>query len=142
MNEGPSLVWFQCHAGHDASTAVHVSVDDALDGLDGSLMKIAKTGAAVTLSLGLAMGAGVLPASATAGDNDPRDCTAREYRAVKRGMGKDRVARILDGKGRQQSAYIIGGDRYESRKYGAGLSNGWCLIDYKNGRVTGKFRIA
>lgn len=95
-----------------------------------------------SLILGLSLLAIVdLPtAHAGAGDRDPANCTASEYRAVKRGMSKTRVARILDGRGSQQSAYVIGGDRYETRKYGRGFSNKWCLIDYKNGRVNGKAR--
>ena len=82
------------------------------------------------------------PAQATAGDSRPGVCTAREYRAVQNGQSKARVARILDGWGKQSFAYSIGGTRYETRDYGRiSAYTTMCSVDFKNGRVTGKFRI-
>jgi hypothetical protein len=72
--------------------------------------------ALATIAVSLTVAA--TPAQATAGDSRPGVCTAREYRAVQKGMTKTRVANILDGYGRQSFAYTIGGTRYETRDYG------------------------
>ena len=82
------------------------------------------------------------PAQATAGDSRPGVCTAQEYRAVHNGQTKTRVARILDGRGKQSFAYSIGGTHYETRDYGRiAAYTTMCSVDFENGRVTGKFRI-
>jgi hypothetical protein len=86
-----------------------------------------------------AAGVTVSAGPAAAGDRDPRNCTVSEYRAVKRGMSKTRVARILDGRGVQESAYTLGGHKYESRRYGR-WSQKICIIDYKDAHVTDKAR--
>ena len=47
-----------------------------------------------------------------------------------------RVARILDGRGRQSFAYSIGGTRYEAREYGRiSINTTMCSVDFKNGRA-------
>ena len=105
---------------------------------------IARTVTALTLAAAtLAAGTIVaVPGSASIGGNDRRDCTRVEYRAIKRGMSKERVARIADYNGRLISGYTIGGDRYQTREYGrvdigAG-TRGECTVHYKNGRVRDK----
>jgi hypothetical protein len=96
--------------------------------------------ALATIAVSLTVAA--TPAQATAGDSRPGVCTAREYRAVQKGQTKARVANILDGYGRQSFAYMIGGTRYETREYGRiSLYTTMCSVDFKNGRVIGKFRI-
>ena len=64
----------------------------------------------------------------------------REYRRVERRMLKKRVHNIFDTDGRQTSHFTIGGDSYQSREYNTCTSRwGFVSIDYKNGKVTGKF---
>jgi len=67
--------------------------------------------------------------------------TKQEYRKVHRGMDKNRVARFFDTSGKQSSAYVIGGVHYQTREYNPCGDGGWgwVEIDYKNGKVTGKY---
>jgi Ni/Co efflux regulator RcnB len=99
-----------------------------------ALVAIATVAASITLA--------AVPAQATACDSRSGVCTAREYRAVQKGQSKARVAKILDGYGKQSFAYTIAGTRYETRDYGRiSLYTKMCSVDFKNGRVIGKMRI-
>lgn len=110
---------------------------------------MARTVTALTLTAAtLAAGTMLVPtASANIGGNARSDCTRVEYQAIKRGMPKERVARIADYNGRLISGYTIGGDHYATRTYGKNDfgpgSSGECTVNYKNGRVKNKsyFRI-
>ena len=105
-------------------------------------MKKLFIGAAAVIAIAAPLAA-VAPAHATAGDSRPGVCTAKEYRAVHNGMTKAKVARILDGPGKQSFAYNIAGTRYETRDYGRiAAYTTMCSVDFENGKVTSKFRIS
>jgi hypothetical protein len=67
--------------------------------------------------------------------------TKQEFRKVHRGMSKAKVRRIADTGGRQQSFFTIGRARYETREYRSCRSPRWSIVsvDFKNGRMNGKF---
>lgn len=67
--------------------------------------------------------------------------TKKEFRRVKRHLKMKRVHRVFDTRGKQSYFYTIGGTRYTGRDYKACHHPRYSLVsvDFKNGRVTGKF---
>ena len=82
----------------------------------------------------LVLAATAIPAAANIGGNDYRDCTRTEYQAVHRGHSLASVQRKLDGKGKVKVQF----GSYQSRQWGVGVSNGWCIIDFEQKRVTSR----
>ena len=93
--------------------------------------------AAATLALVGVPLVGVGPASA-----DTPGCVSKaEYKKATHGMQKAKVHRIFDTSGRQSSTYNISGTHYETRDYKpcTNPKYGFVGIDYKNGKVDGKY---
>lgn len=99
--------------------------------------RMTKVAGVAALTAGVALGAS-LPADANVGGRDYRDCTRSEYRAVHKGDTLASVQRKLDGPGKVQ----FRSGSYQSRQWGSGLWNGWCVIDFQGGRVYYKGYIA
>lgn len=63
-----------------------------------------------------------------------------EYRRIKHNRSKTRVQRIFDTAGKQTYQFNVGGSRYQSREYRSCYGRwGFVSIDYKDGKVDGKF---
>jgi hypothetical protein len=97
-----------------------------------------KAFAAAALAVALTVGA--VPQADAAGS--PGCVSRTEFRSVKRGYTKQRVHRVFETTGRQESWYSFGGDRYESRRYKACTKSygyhGTVYVDYKNGTLRNK----
>jgi hypothetical protein len=63
---------------------------------------------------------GPAPANASYGDNRPRVCTTKEYRAIKNNMTHRQVMRILDGPGKNVYEYRAGAWSDMERYWGRG----------------------
>lgn len=98
--------------------------------------KVVKAGIGVGVVVALATFGS--PAQANIGGSDYRDCTRVEFHAVQRGDSLTSVQRKLDGPGK----ISFKSGSYQSRQWGKGYQNGWCLISFHNKRVYDKSYIA
>lgn len=94
----------------------------------------------VVAAVALIAGTGVTLAPAAQADT--KGCvTQKEFRQVKKGMTKRKVARIFDTKGTQDAISSAGGYTFEIRSYRACTQFGAVSIGFANGKLDVKSAI-